>query len=66
MLYDFLPKNKRGIYTYNNAVEKRLENAKKIITLAPNKFDPQGFNEKITMQCVKKLGIQHDRKEILH
>lgn len=35
-----MPDNKRGAYTYNSAVEIRLKKAKKIITLAPNKFKP--------------------------
>ena len=35
--YKYIPKNKIGSYAYNAAVEVKLQKAKKMINLVPNK-----------------------------
>lgn len=63
MNFSYLPPNKIGLYTYNSAVEQRLRSAKKLATLAPNKFKMNEYNEAITKAVVDNLGIKHFEKE---
>lgn len=53
MNYSYLPPGKGGSYTYNSAVEQKLKTAKKMITLAPNKYKTNEYNEKMTSAIVK-------------
>ena len=52
MEYIYLPPGKAGSYTYNSAVEQKLKSSKKIITLAPNKFKVNEYNESLTQAVV--------------
>lgn len=53
MAYSYLPPGKGGSYTYNSAVEQKLKSSKKMITLAPNKYKTNEYNEKLTQAVVK-------------
>jgi hypothetical protein len=53
-----LPKKKLGNYAYNAAVEVKLKNEKKIISMVPNKAKTNEYNEKITKSVIDTLEIQ--------
>ncbi len=53
MIYEYLPKKKLQEYAYNNTADAKARAGKKLVTIVPNKGNPQAYNKKITDEFIK-------------
>ncbi|KAL4486755.1 hypothetical protein ABPG72_006587 [Tetrahymena utriculariae] len=58
IIYKYIPKNRLGSYAYNAAVEVKLQKAKKLMSLVPNKAKVNEYQEKLTQSVIKSLGLK--------
>ena len=55
----YIPQNQLYAYSYNEAVEENLENARKLKTLIPSSKNQLEYNKEITRVCLRRFGLEH-------